>query len=378
MLIPNQRHLFDIPEELAYLNCAYISPSLKSVTKAGWRGITRKRRPWTIKANDFFDESEEARSLFAQIIGASPNDIAIIPAASYGIAIASLNLPVGKNQSVVVLEEQFPSNYYGWLGKIQKSGGNLVIVERSPSTSITSKLIENIHEKTALVAIPNCHWTDGALVDLMAVSKRCKDAGCALVLDLAQSAGVLPFSVLEIDPDFIVAPSYKWLLGPYSLGFLYVAPRWQDGTPLEHNWIDRANSEDFTGLVNYREQFQPGARKFDVGERSNFALMPMVVTALNQLLDWGVNNVNETLSKLTCQIGERAEAIGLNVAPPNKRSSHLMGIRFPEGVPKTLLESLAKWNVHVSVRGNSIRISPYLYNNNDDIDRLFEAFTTCQ
>ena len=374
MLLPNQRDLFDIPDEITYFNCAYISPSLKSVTKAGRRGMGKKSHPWTITPPDFFKESEEARSLFSQIIGSSSDNIAIIPAVSYGIATAALNLPIKKRGDVVVLEEQFPSNYYGWVENVKLMDSELIVVSRPEEGSLTSAILSKINEKTAVVALPNCHWTDGAIIDLLKVSTRCRECGAALVLDLAQSAGAMPFSVNEIDPDFVIAPSYKWLLGPYSLGFLYVAPRWQDCDPLEHNWIDRANSENFADLVNYRHEFQPGARKFDVGERSNFALMPMAVAALKQLLEWKVENVSETLSALTETIALRATELGLNVAAANERASHFIGIRFLGGVPKELLRTLAKRKVYVSVRGNSVRVSPHLYNTDYDVDRLFDAF----
>ena len=335
----------------------------------------KKSQPWTITPADFFKESEEARILFSQIISSSSEDIAIIPAASYGIAIAALNLPIKKDENVVVLEEQFPSNYYVWSENVKRADGKLVVVKRPAEGSLTSAILTTISEKTAVVALPNCHWTDGAVVDLLEVSAKCRQYGAALVLDLAQSAGVVPFSVKEIDPDFVIAPCYKWLLGPYSLGFLYVAPRRQGGNPLEHNWIDRANSEDFAGLVNYRDEFQPGARKFDVGERSNFALMPMAVAALKQLLEWDVENISETLAAFTETIALRATELGLNVAPANERASHLMGIRFLDGVPKELLGNLAQRKVYVSVRGNSVRVSPHLYNTDNDVDRLFDALS---
>ena len=337
--------------------------------------MRKKSQPWTIASPDFFKGSEEARSLFSQIIGSSSEDIAIIPAVSYGIATATLNLPIKKNENVVVLKEQFPSNYYGWSENVKRTNGELIVVSRPEKGSLTSAILSAINEKTAVVALPNCHWTDGAVIDLLEVSTKCRQYGAALVLDLAQSAGAIPFSVKEIDPDFVIAPSYKWLLGPYSLGFLYVAPRWQNCAPLEHNWIDRANSEDFAGLVNYRDEFQPGARKFDVGERSNFALMPMAVAALKQLLEWDVENVSETLAAFTETIALRATELGLNVAPANERASHLMGIHFLDGVPKELLGNLAERKVYVSVRGNSVRVSPHLYNTDNDVDRLFDALS---
>ena len=335
----------------------------------------KKSQPWTITPLDFFKESEEARILFSQIIGSSSEDIAIIPAVSYGIATAALNLPIKKNENVVVLEEQFPSNYYGWVENVKRADGELIVVSRPEEGSLTKAVLTAINEKTAVVALPNCHWTDGTVIDLLEVSTKCRQYGAALVLDLAQSAGTIPFSVKEIDPDFVIVPSYKWLLGPYSLGFLYVAPRWQDCDPLEYNWIDRANSEDFAGLVNYRDEFQPGSRKFDVGERSNFALMPMAVAALKQLLEWDVENICETLAAFTETIALRATELGLNVAPANERASHLMGIHFLEGVPKDLLGNLAERKVYVSVRGNSVRVSPHLYNTDNHVDRLFDALS---
>jgi selenocysteine lyase/cysteine desulfurase len=103
-----------------------------------------------------------------------------------------------------------------------------------------------------------------------------------------------------VQPDFLVAVGYKWLLGPYGLGYLYVAPKWQErGIPLEQSWLTRAGSEDFARLVDYRDKYRPGARRFDMGEFPQFALAPMAMAALRQILAWGVNNIQETISALT-------------------------------------------------------------------------------
>ncbi|MDP6457380.1 MAG: aminotransferase class V-fold PLP-dependent enzyme [Candidatus Marinimicrobia bacterium] len=372
-MIPCQRHLFDIPDDVAYINCAYLSPQLRSVTEAGSRGVERKVHPWPTVPNDFFDESERARSLFAQIIGATADDIAIIPAVSYGIATAATNLQLKAGDCILVLEEQFPSNYYGWAELAQTKGADLITVSRPEGGEWTPAILSHLNEATAVVATAVCHWTDGSLIDVKKIGQRCREMGAALVIDGSQSIGVMPFSVEEVQPDFVVTVGYKWLLGPYSLGFMYVAPKYRDGTPLEHNWIDRADSEDFAGLVNYRNDFQPGARKFDMGERSNFILMPMVVAALEQILKWGVPEMAATLSGMTKIISNRAEAVGLSVAPQHLRSGHLMGLRSAEGLPSDLLDQLAKDKVYVSVRGNSVRVSPHLYNTKEDINRLFEV-----
>jgi selenocysteine lyase/cysteine desulfurase len=371
-MIPCQKHLFNIPPDITYLNCAYLSPQLRSVSQAGSTGIAAKEQPWQIFAQDFFTNTELSRRLFARMIDARPDDIAIIPAVSYGIAVAASNLELRQGDVILILEDQFPSNVYPWREAAKETGAMVKTIDRPEDEDWTRALLENIDDNTAVVAVPNCHWTNGGLIDLVKIGERCREIESALVIDATQSAGALPFSVTQVQPDFLVVASYKWLLGPYSLGFLYVHPRYQDGKPLEHGWIARKNSEDFAGLVNYQDEFQPGARRFDVGERSNFALMPMVVAALQQILDWQVNEIAATLSAMTHRIAERAVGLGLRVAPAHLRGPHLMGLRFPEGVPADLVERLSQNKIYVSVRGDSIRISPHLYNTPDDISRLLE------
>ena len=222
-----------------------------------------------------------------------------------------------------------------------------------------------------LPRFPHCHWTDGGIIDLETVSESCRAVNSALVLDITQSIGALPFDVSSIRPDFVVAGGYKWMMGPYSLGYLYVAPAHQAGEPLEHNWITRKGSENFARLIDYQDDYQPGARRFDVGERSNFALMPASLAAMTQLLDWTVPAIAETLAAKTAAIAERARAIGLAPMAASRRAGHFLGVRFPDGLPDGLPERLAANQVYVSLRGDSLRITPHLYNSESDVDRLF-------
>lgn len=376
-MIPSQRHLFDIPREVAYLNCAYMSPLSKAVAAACAQGMARKTRPWEIKSAHFFDTPERARALFARLIGADAADVATVPAASYGMATAAANLPVARGQNIVLLQDQFPSNVYPWRQLARDVGAEIVVVPRR-ADGWTAGVLEAMNERTAVVALPNCHWTDGTLVDLVAVSRRCKELGAALALDLTQSLGALPFDVKAVDPDFLVAACYKWLMGPYSIGFLYVAPRRQGGRPLEHNWIARAGSQDFARLVDYRMDFQPGARRFDVGEGANFALLPGAAAALEQILAWGVPEIATTLAAMTDRIAAQAEALGLVATPRAQRAGHFLGLRFPGGLPQGLPEKLAAQNVFVSVRGDSLRVTPHLYNDEEDAERLIAALAAAR
>ena len=372
-MIPCQRHLFDMPDDVHYLNCAYMSPLLNSVVEIGRQAAARKARPWQIRPLDFFETPEIARRLFARLINAAADDIAIVPAASYGIAAAAANLPLSASQKLIVLQDQFPSNVYAWREKAQAAEARVITVKRRGNRSWADAVLAEIDGDTAIVALPQCHWTDGSMVDLPTIAERCRQVGAKLVLDLTQSIGALAFDVQEIRPDFMVAAGYKWMMGPYTLGFLYVAPEYQSGEPLEFNWIARQGSEDFARLVDYQMDFQPGARRFDMGEGAYFGQMPMAVAALEQLHDWGVENTQMSLRAMTEEIAARAGELGLIAGPPEERAGHFLGLRFPDGVPDGLLARLAAEQVHVSIRGDAMRVTPHLYNNEADMDKLIEV-----
>jgi selenocysteine lyase/cysteine desulfurase len=369
----DQRELFEIPEEIAYLNCAYMSPQLRPVRKVGERAVARKSRPWEITPEDFFEDSEKSRALFARLVGGEADGVALVPSVSYGIAVAAANVPVRDGERILILEDQFPSNVYPWRELARRTGAHLVTVPRPGDHDWTSAVLDLLDEDAAVVAVPNCHWTDGSLLDLRRVGEGARGVGATLVVDGIQSLGAHPFDVREVRPDFLVASAYKWLLGPYGIGFLYAGERWREGTPIEHNWINRRGSEDFSRLVDYGDAFQPGARRYDVGERSNFALLPMANEALGRILDWGVENVSETIGVLTDLIEEEAKKRGIEAIPKEVRARHMIGLKLGSAAPIDLAVRLAGENVFVSVRGGGVRVSPHLYNTERDVERLFAA-----
>ena len=268
--------------------------------------------------------------------------MALVPSASYGLSCAARNIEVAPGDGIVVLAEQFPSNVYAWREVAHGRGASLVTVDRPADDDWSRAALDAIDERTAVVALPHCHWTDGGQLDLVRIGARCREVGAVLVLDLTQSAGAMRFDAGAVRPGYVVCAGYKWLLGPYSLGFLWVAPEHREGRPIEFNWIGRAGAEDFAGLVDYRDEYQPGARRFDVGERSNFILVPMLNAALEQILAWGVGAVEATLAARTADIAARAARLGLGSAPAALRAGHFLGLRFPGGgLPAGLLAALA-------------------------------------
>jgi selenocysteine lyase/cysteine desulfurase len=369
--IPCQRARFDMAEGIAYLDCAKMSPLSRAAIDAGRRGLERKAHPWDVRAEHFFDESERVRALFARLIGAAAEDVAIVPSVSYGLATVTANVPVAAGQKIVTLAEDFPSGILAGRALARRAEARVVTVARPEEGDWTAAILEAIDGATALVVAPHTHWVCGTTIDVEAIGRRCRSVGAALALDTTQSSGALPLDLAAVDPDYLVATSYKWLMGPYSLGFLYVAPRHQQGQPVEEAWIVRRNAHDFRSLCAYEEGFAAGARRFDMGERANFALLPVAGAAIEQLLDWGVANISETLGAMTRTIEARLGERGVTAQPG--RAPHFLSVRFPGGLPEGIEERLAAADVHVSLRGERMRITPHLYNDERDAERLLAA-----
>ncbi len=375
--IPLQRHRFVMPTDIHYLNCAYMSPIADIVRDAIAKGAARKEQPWAYRPAEFFSYAEDFRGRAAKIFGAEANNIAIIPSASYGLAVASRNLPLKAGQSIIILADQFPSNVYIWREQARETGAKIVAVNRDPSAAWTPAVLDAINADTAIVAVPHCHWADGRMVDLLAVGEACRAVGAALVLDLTQSLGAMPFDVAQVQPAFAIAACYKWLMGPYGTGIMYVDPKYHDGHPIEHGWINRAGSEDFSCLVNYRDDFQPGARRFDMGEKSNPPLLAGASAAMDMILAWNVGSIAETLATKTETIALAAREAGLSAASIGVRAPHFLALGFPNQVPSGLLDNLTQRNVFVSLRGASLRVTPHLYNDDVDGQQLLEALLQC-
>lgn len=372
-----QRELFSIPEGIHYLNCAYMGPLPKAVEGAGVDGLRRKRLPTEILPPDFFTDSDRLRDRFARLVGASdPGRIAILPAVSYGVAIAARNVGADAGQNIVIVEDQFPSNVYAWRRLADERRLELRTVERPAGgppcgREWNARILEAIDRNTAVVALPHVHWTDGTLFDLERIGAEARERGAALIVDGAQSIGALPFDVGAVRPDALICAGYKWLLGPYSLCLGYFGPRFDEGEPLEETWIARRGSADFQHLVDYSDDYEPAAIRYDVGERSNFILVPMMIAALDLIGEWTPGGVQEYCRELLFDLVESARELGLPVEEPGWRGEHILGVRLPSGLELHELERrLADRRVYASLRGDALRVSPNVYNDGADVDAL--------
>ena len=380
----NQKHLFDLDPEVTYLNCAYMSPLMKSVAEAGYKGIQRKLRPnLSISGDDFFNESKTLKQEFAKLINAEEADrVVIIPSVSYGFGNVASNLHLKAGDEILVVDEQFPSNIYPWMRIVKESGA--VIKTVTPPSDRTDRgrawneaVLKAINPKTKLVSCGHIHWADGTLFDLKSIRHKTNEVGAWLTIDATQSLGALPFDVQKIKPDALITAGYKSLMGPYSIGFAYYSSTFDGGVPIEENWINRFESENFDNLVNYNENYQPGAQRYEVGEKSNFILVPMMLEALKVLNDLGTESIKAYLDDLVDEPILILQKAGFRIEEKAFRASNLFGIRLPDSMTMDEAKArLVKAGIFVSYRGDAIRISPNIYNTNKDLDKLVSALTT--
>lgn len=354
-----------------------MSPMLKAAEKAGIRGIRQKRNPASVSPQDFFTQTEELRQAYATLIHASQTqNIVLIPSVSYGLATVAKNIELNPGEEIIVAAEQFPSNYYTWQKLCEQHRATLRVVD-APDTlqnrgaQWNQRILESITTKTKVVALGHVHWADGTKFDLIKIRQRTKEVGALLVIDGTQSVGALPFNVSEIQPDALVCGGYKWLMGPYSLGIAYYGDYFKDRSPLEENWMNRLNSENFAGLVNYQSSYQPGMLRYEVGEHSNFILVPMLLAALKQLNKWKPENIQAYCEHISKTSIEQLLAAGFWIEDPAFRGHHLFGIRLPQHANLEKVKSnLLAHKISVSVRGNAIRVAPHLYNTEADLLKL--------
>jgi selenocysteine lyase/cysteine desulfurase len=383
-MITNQRSKFSLEAGSTYLNCAYMSPMLKAVEKKGIEGIKKKRNPSGVTATDFFTDTEKVRKEFARLIQGDAKRVALVPSVSYGMANVVNNVKLTSQDNMIVAAGQFPSNYYPWQRIQMDTGAKIKVVAPPDSNNDRGKqwnerLLEAIDSKTKLVALGNVHWADGTLFNLKEIRKRSREVGALLVIDGTQSVGALPFDVREIQPDALVCAGYKWLMGPYSLGLAYYGEYFDSGKPVEENWINRLHSENFAGLVNYATEYQPGALRYEVGEHSNFILLPMLLEALKQINQWKPKAIQQYCAQITKKPIKLLQEAGYWIEDEKYRGHHLFGLRLPADADSDKIKkALIKNKISVSFRGDAIRVSPNVYNTETDLMKLVRALQSAR
>lgn len=373
MILPSQRHLFDVPREVAYLNCASATPQLKQASRRLAAAAVAKAHPWTRGSADAFADAETYRALLADVLGGDAGGYAVVPSATYGIATAAriLEPTLRPGDGIVMMAEEFPSLVLAFRRVAAATGASIVIAPQPGDGDWTRALLAQLRAGVKVVAISSCHWTNAAAIDLPAVAAAARAAGAALVIDGTQTLGAMPFDFDAVRPDFLVAAGYKWLMAPYGVSMLYVAQRWRGERPLEESWLAREGAEEFASLTAPSDRYKPGARRFDMAEKGT-ALLPGALAGLEQVRDWGVASIAETLAEVNARIIEALAPFGFRVASPSMRCPHFFGGDGPWNL-RDVAAGLRERDIHVSRRGTSLRFSPHLHVDEADIARVGEA-----
>lgn len=377
-MLEAQKSLFSLPDGMHFLNCASRAPLLRTAEALGIAGLRRQIAPLALGPEEYARESEALREAVAALIHASRDQIAITPAVSYGVAIASHNTRIGRGQNVVIMEEEFPSDVYAWMERCRAVGAELRSVARPEQSDAvasvwTERLIDAIDANTAVVNVSAVHWTDGVRFDLEAIGARTRQVDALFVVDGTQAIGASHFDFERVRPDLLVCAGYKWLLGPYQIGFAAVGERLIDAEPFEHHWSNRAGSQDTTATA-YRREYEKGARRFDVGEHANYITVPMLTEGVRQVSAWGADAIQAHCAELTRPLQRLSDDGRFSIAPASQRIAHIIGLRpaDPGNIP-AIMQALEARGVRVSLRGLSIRVSPHVYNTSDDIDALMDG-----
>ena len=379
-MLPCQRALFDIPREVCFLNAASYSPLPLKTQEAGRNAVARKGRPWLLDNAFAAQQYERARQAAARLINAALEDVALISSVAYGVATASKLVTVPADARVLVLQDDHASPVLEWLTRAEAGGFAVETVPRPPDGDWTAALLAAIERlkapPLALVSISSVHWSDGGVVDLDRVAPMVRAQGAALLIDATHSVGVMPLDVRALDPDFVVFPTYKWLLGPYGRAFLYVASRHQGGIPLEQTSSGRraVNAEQDVYLRD--TGYVAGARRFDMAERDFFIAMEMASIGMEMMAEWGAPAVAERSAALTERLADGLRGNSVEFPDARVRAPHILSLGFPDGMPDGLVQRLAAANVHVAPRLGRLRISPHVYNDEADADRFIDTFRT--
>ena len=378
-MLASQRALFEIPRHICFLSAASYSPLPIRTLEAGRAAVGRKGTPWMVEAGFANAQYERARTAAARLINAEPSDIALIPSISYGVATAAKLLTIRRGTRVIVLENDHSSPVLEWQVRAEAEGFTVETVRQPDDGDWTSAVLESIERSGAppasLASISSVHWSDGGLIDLARVGAALRHQGAALLIDATQSAGVLAMDVQRLDPDFVIFPTYKWLLGPYGRAFLYVAKRHQNGIPLEQTASGRRNVRAENAVYFTDLSYVPDARRFDMGERDHFISLEMASIGIEMMAEWGASAVMQRLAMLTERIAEGLRGLRIGVLEPHLRAPHILSLAFKDGMPPDLVDGMASEGVYVAPRLGRMRVSPHVYNDEADADRFVEVLT---
>jgi selenocysteine lyase/cysteine desulfurase len=366
-------------EGVTYLNLAGNSPIPKLAIKRMQEAIEWKKFPQRIPDAAFFEVPNRVRAVIAKLIGGQPDEIALTTGASTGMAAVAYGLDWKPGDEVITASGEFPLQYATWKPMEEREGIKVSVVKPKEAFHTADDFIAAVTPRTRLVSVSHVRFDNGGMIDAAKLAAACHAQGALLLLDVSQSCGAVPMDVTQMGVDFLVCAGYKWLLGPFGTGFFWAKHEHiAKMRPGPFYWMAAEGVENFADLATAPPRPANAARRWDAAETANYYNLAALEGGLELALRAGAATVAEHNHRLIEQLFSRLPADRCVVAsPPERARRGPYGCFQARSAEKTLelYEKLRAEKVITSLREGKIRVAPYLYNTEQDVDRLVRVIT---
>jgi selenocysteine lyase/cysteine desulfurase len=375
-LSTDYRHEFGDFEGVTYLNTARLAPLPLISANAAQEALEWQKHPYRLPDSAFFDFPDRIREKIARLIGARATEIAVTTGASSGMACIAAGIDWKPGDEVLVGRGEFPSHFSTWL-RYEKAGKLRVrVIEPQGRFISADDYVAQIGPQTRIVSASLVRFDNGAMLDAQRVGRACEKVGAALLLDVSQCAGAMPMHIRDLGVTMAVCTGYKWLLGPYGSGFLWVASEWIERLTLGAVYfMGLEGARDLHAMFSRELVPAPGARRWDSAETANFMNVAALDASLDLVLRIGVDAIQQHVDALTGEIIERLPRDRCALASPEqreRRGPYVCVSALDPNDTSPLYEKLRAAQISVSLREKAIRIAPYIHNTQADISKLIE------
>ncbi len=366
-------------EETAYLNISGQSPLPKVAIRAAQASIEWKKYPHKMPEDAFFGLPGRVRANLAKLIGANAADVAVTTGASSGMVSVAKGYAWKPDDEVIIARGEFPSHFATWLPLRDAGKLKVKIVAPSERFITTDDLIAAVTPRTRMISVSMVRFDNAVLLDIPRLAEAAHKNGAMVLVDVAQSAGAMEIDVKSLGADFVVGAGYKFLLGPFGTGFFWAHPdRTAELLAEPAYWMALESASDFSKLSGGEAKLKAGAARWDAAETSSFFNLAPWDASLEFLVRVGAKTVWEHNRELVRQIIERLPLDRCMLASPADEKDRgafvCVMARTPERTPE-LYKKLTEAGVIVSLREGALRIAPFLYNTEMDVDKLIRVLT---
>jgi cysteine desulfurase/selenocysteine lyase len=369
-----KKEWFDI-EDAIYLNVAAHAVMPRVSIRAVEDSLEAKKFPHRVDDSLWFEAPVRIRKSLSKMIGAKPEEIAVTSGASAGVAAVAHGLEWEPGDEIITAQGEFPLQYASWKPMEKREGVRLRIIAARDRFITADDLINALTPRTRIVSVSLVRFDDGSVLDAARVAAACHARGTLLLLDVSQACGAVPMNVSDLGADFVVCAGYKWLLSCYGTGFFWIKNEHLDRLrPGPFYWTGQ-NTDNFSELNFVDPEPCRDAKRWDAAEWAtyyNFNLSAMA-ESVDFVLRAGPELVAEhNRALIEFMFSRLPEDRCVPASPLDRQRRGPFGCFTARQPEKTieLYQKLRRAKIIVSLREGRIRVSPYLFNSEQDIDRL--------